>query len=72
MRRRFQALIQHRGEGKRRGGTRRGSVGDTDAGGGGAEAALNMMAVGRMGGAVALDRRRETTRVGLCWAERLL
>jgi hypothetical protein len=38
----------------------------------GAEAVLSMMVVSRMGGAVALDRRREMTRVGLCWAKRLL
>jgi hypothetical protein len=33
---RFRALIQHRWEGKRRGGTGRGSVGDMEAWGGGA------------------------------------
>jgi hypothetical protein len=31
-------------------------------GGGGVEAALRTMVAGRMGGVVALDRRRETTR----------
>jgi hypothetical protein len=36
--RQFLALIQHRGEGKRRGGIWRGSVGDTEAQGGGASA----------------------------------
>jgi hypothetical protein len=62
MGRRFQALIWHQGEGKRRGGTGRGSVGDTEARGG--EAVLSMMAAGRMGGVAVSDRRRETTQVG--------
>jgi hypothetical protein len=38
----------------------------------GVEAALSMMAAGRMGGAAVTDRRRETTWVGWCWAESLL
>jgi hypothetical protein len=54
---RFQALIRHQGEGKRRGGTRRGSVGDAVAPGGGVEAVLSTTAVSRMGAAVAVDRR---------------
>jgi hypothetical protein len=54
----FQAFIRQQGEGKRRGGTRRGSVGDAVApGGGGVEAVLSTMAVGRMGAVVAVDRR---------------
>jgi hypothetical protein len=70
MGRRFRALIWHRGEGKRRGGTERGSVGDTEARG--AEAVLSTTAADQMGGVAASDQRRETTRVGRCWAERLL
>jgi hypothetical protein len=38
----------------------------------GVEAALNTMAAGRRGRAAASDRRREMTRVGQCWDERLL
>jgi hypothetical protein len=38
----------------------------------GGELVLSMMAVDRMGGAAASNRRRETTRVGRCWAEWLL
>jgi hypothetical protein len=38
----------------------------------GAEVALSMTFAGRMGGAAALDRKRETTRVRQCWAKRLL
>jgi hypothetical protein len=69
----FRALIRHRGEGKQRGGTGRGSVGDAEArGGGGTEVALSTTTAGQMGGAAASDRRREMTWVGRCWAERLL
>jgi hypothetical protein len=38
----------------------------------GAEVALSTMAANRMGGAAASDRSKKTTRVGQCWAERLL
>jgi hypothetical protein len=64
----FRALILHRGEGKQRGGTGRGSVGDAEArgGGGGTEVALSPTAAGRMGGAAASDQRREMTWVGRC------
>jgi hypothetical protein len=41
-------------------------------GGGGVKAALSTTVDSRMGGVVASDQRRETTRVGWCWAERLL
>jgi hypothetical protein len=40
--------------------------------GGGAEVVLSKTAASQMGGAAALDWRREMTRVGRCWAERLL
>jgi hypothetical protein len=53
MGRRFRALILHRGDGKQRGDTGRGSVGDVEARG--AKATLSTTVAGRMGGAVALE-----------------
>jgi hypothetical protein len=70
MGRQFRALILHRGDGKQRGDTGRGSVGDVEARG--AKATLSTTVASQMGGAVASDRRREMTRVGWCWAKRLL